>query len=63
MRSHYCGEVTEAAIDKSVQVCGWVHRRRDHGGVGIPTLREEHRRQPLGEGVVGVTLGLIAQLL
>lgn len=40
MRSHYCGEVTETLIDKTVTVCGWVHRRRDHGGVIFVDLRD-----------------------
>ena len=33
MRTHYCGDVTETLLNKEVTVCGWVHRRRDHGGV------------------------------
>jgi len=33
MRSHYCGQVSETLIGQDVEVCGWVHRRRDHGGV------------------------------
>ncbi len=33
MRSHYCGHVDESYIGQQVTVCGWVHRRRDHGGV------------------------------
>src|SRR5690625_153372 len=40
MRSHYSGEVTAAAIDSTVTVCGWVHRRRDHGGVIFVDLRD-----------------------
>jgi len=39
MRSHYCGEVTASEIDAEVEVCGWVHRRRDHGGVIFLDLR------------------------
>ena len=35
MRSHFCGQVTEALIGESVTVCGWVHRRRDHGVLQI----------------------------
>jgi aspartyl-tRNA synthetase len=40
MRSHYCGQVTEAAAGQTVRVCGWVHRRRDHGGVIFVDLRD-----------------------
>ena len=40
MRSHYCGQVTDALIGETVRVCGWVHRRRDHGGVIFIDLRD-----------------------
>lgn len=40
MRSHYCGQVTETLIGGTVQLCGWVHRRRDHGGVIFVDLRD-----------------------
>ncbi|WP_028007722.1 aspartate--tRNA ligase [Solimonas flava] len=40
MRSHYCGQVTEALTGQTVTVCGWVHRRRDHGGVIFIDLRD-----------------------
>ncbi|MEM7283349.1 MAG: aspartate--tRNA ligase, partial [Pseudomonadota bacterium] len=40
MRSHYCGEVDEQLIDQELTVCGWVHRRRDHGGVIFVDLRD-----------------------
>ena len=47
MRTHYCGHVTEALVDQEVEVCGWVHRRRDHGGVIFIDLRDR-------EGIVQV---------
>jgi len=40
MRSHRCGEVTESHLDQEVDLCGWVHRRRDHGGVIFIDLRD-----------------------
>ncbi len=40
MRSEYCGLVTEALIGQSVTLCGWVNRRRDHGGVIFVDLRD-----------------------
>jgi aspartyl-tRNA synthetase len=40
MRSHYCGQVNRAAIGREVTVAGWVHRRRDHGGVIFIDLRD-----------------------
>jgi aspartyl-tRNA synthetase len=40
MRSHYCGELNESVIDQEVSLCGWVHRRRDHGGVIFVDLRD-----------------------
>ena len=40
MRSHYCGQVTEAFLDQDVTLCGWAHRRRDHGGVIFIDLRD-----------------------
>ncbi|MDR2128300.1 MAG: aspartate--tRNA ligase [Burkholderiaceae bacterium] len=40
MRSHYCGLVTEALNGQSVSLCGWVNRRRDHGGVIFVDLRD-----------------------
>jgi len=47
MRTHYCGQVTETLVDQDVEVCGWVHRRRDHGGVIFIDLRDR-------EGIVQV---------
>ena len=40
MRTHYCGQVTEKLIDQEISVCGWVNRRRDHGGVIFVDLRD-----------------------
>ena len=40
MRSHYCGQVDESLVDETVSVAGWVHRRRDHGGVIFVDLRD-----------------------
>ncbi len=40
MRSHYCGELDSSFIDQQVRLCGWVHRRRDHGGVIFVDLRD-----------------------
>ena len=40
MRSNYCGLVTEALIGQIVSLCGWVNRRRDHGGVIFVDLRD-----------------------
>ena len=40
MRSHYCGQLRETDIDSEVSLCGWVHRRRDHGGVIFLDVRD-----------------------
>ncbi len=40
MRSHYCGQLNETELDQEVEICGWVHRRRDHGGVIFVDLRD-----------------------
>ena len=40
LRSHYCGQVNETLVGETVSVCGWVHRRRDHGGVIFIDLRD-----------------------
>ena len=40
MRTHYCGQVTEKLIDQEIIACGWVNRRRDHGGVIFVDLRD-----------------------
>ena len=40
MRSEYCGNVTKEHLGKDVSICGWVHRRRDHGGVIFLDIRD-----------------------
>jgi len=40
MRTHYCGELSAALTGRSVTLCGWAHRRRDHGGVIFIDLRD-----------------------
>ena len=47
MRTHYCGLIDEDLIDQTVTLCGWVDRRRDHGGVIFLDMRDR-------EGVVQV---------
>ncbi len=49
MRTHYCGELNSALIGQEVILCGWVHRRRNHGGVIFIDLRDR-------EGLVQVVL-------
>jgi aspartyl-tRNA synthetase len=49
MRSEYCGLVSERLLDRTVTLCGWVHRRRDHGGVIFIDLRDR-------EGLVQVVI-------
>jgi len=44
MRSHYCGQVDESLIGEDISVTGWVHRRRDHGGVIFVDLRDREGR-------------------
>ena len=40
MKSHYCGEITSSNLKEEVTICGWVHRRRDHGGVIFLDVRD-----------------------
>jgi aspartyl-tRNA synthetase len=47
MRSEYCGLVKRAHLDRTLTLCGWVHRRRDHGGVIFIDLRDR-------EGIVQI---------
>jgi len=41
MRTHYCGELNRQQVDQQLSVCGWVNRRRDHGGVIFVDLRDK----------------------
>ena len=41
MKSHYCGEITSSNLKEEVTICGWVHRRRDHGGVIFLDVRDK----------------------
>jgi aspartyl-tRNA synthetase len=49
MRTHYCGELNAALVERSVTLCGWAHRRRDHGGVIFIDLRD---REGLAQVVI-----------
>jgi aspartyl-tRNA synthetase len=40
MRSHYCNDITEQQLNTTVTLCGWVHRRRDHGGLVFLDIRD-----------------------
>ena len=40
MRTHYCGQLSTSQLDQTITLCGWVHRRRDHGGVIFIDLRD-----------------------
>lgn len=42
MRSHYCGDLNTSHLNQEVVLCGWVHRRRDHGGVIFLDLRDRN---------------------
>ena len=41
-RSHTCNELSQAHVDNSVSLCGWVNRRRDHGGLIFIDLRDRY---------------------
>ncbi|MDO8348175.1 MAG: aspartate--tRNA ligase [Rugosibacter sp.] len=40
MRTHYCGQINASHVDQTITLCGWNHRRRDHGGVIFIDLRD-----------------------
>ena len=42
MRSHYCGDIQSSDIGAEVEISGWVHKRRDHGGVIFLDIRDLH---------------------
>ena len=52
MRSHYCGQINTSLLGQEVTLCGWVHRRRDHGGVIFIDLRD---REGLAQVVLDPT--------
>jgi len=41
MRTHFCGELNKDALDQEVTLCGWINRRRDHGGVIFLDVRDK----------------------
>ena len=42
MRSHYCGDINRSDIGSDIEISGWVHKRRDHGGVIFLDIRDLH---------------------
>ena len=42
MRTHYCGDINLEHLDQQITVCGWVNKRRDHGGVIFVDLRDKN---------------------
>ena len=41
MRTHFCGELSKVNLNDEVKLCGWVNRRRDHGGVMFLDVRDK----------------------
>ena len=52
MRTHFCGELSKANLNNEVKLCGWVNRRRDHGGVIFLDVRDK-------KGIAQVVIDLI----
>ena len=42
MRSHFCGDINSSDIGSNIEISGWVHKRRDHGGVIFLDIRDLH---------------------
>ena len=61
MRSHYCGEITSKNLDQEVTICGWIHKRRDHGGVIFIDVRDSSDIAETGTitGALKIQRGLI----
>ena len=51
-RTHKCNQVTEDLIGQEISVTGWIHRRRDHGGVIFIDLRDKIRIQDIAAGYI-----------
>ena len=68
MRTHFCGDLNKTHVDTEVKLCGWAHRRRDHGGVceheGRSTEEEEeeeNKEEESGQHSDGIVGGLCLQ--
>ena len=52
MRTNYCGLIDRKYLGQTISICGWVHRRRDHGGVIFIDLRDLWHSRPHALGRV-----------